>query len=176
MMSSTLAQRSRSRLPEEIALRFMRQNPPIDLDSLVEELNLPPVRYVPLDGGIAGQIERIGTGEDVTYQISINSSDPPARQRFTLAHEIAHYVKHRALLDRPVKDSALYRSHLPEPIEWEANRYAATLLMPLSAMRSLYKEGLRSSADFARRLNVSEQAAEIRLRGLRGSLELEFGP
>ena len=47
--------------------------------------------------------------------------------------------------------------------------------MPLSAMRQLWREGLRTPDEFAPRLQVSEEAARIRLDQLRGSLQLEFG-
>jgi hypothetical protein len=157
--------------PEEIAVRFMRSPPPIDLVGLARELGIR-VRYEDL-GSDAGKIARIEGDDGPRYEITINSQDGEARQRFTLAHEIAHYVKHRHLLDRgAVSDNALYRSHLPEPIEWEANRYAAQLLMPLSAMQQAWREGSRTASDFARRLNVSEQAAQIRFDQLKGTLAL----
>ena len=57
-------------------------------------------------------------------------------------------------------------------MEWEANRYAAQLLMPLSAMKKLWIEGVRIPFQVARRLGVSEQAAAIRIDQLRGTLDL----
>ena len=157
--------------PEEIAVRYMRMPPPIDLEGLAAELGIR-IRYEDL-GRDAGKIERIEGSEGARYEITINSRDSDARQRFTMAHELAHYIKHRHLLENgALADNAMYRSHLPEPVEWEANRYAAQLLMPLSAMQQAWREGSRTPVAIARRLNVSEQAAQIRFDQLKGTLAL----
>ena len=58
-------------------------------------------------------------------------------------------------------------------MEWEANRYAAQLLMPLSAMRKLWQKGIQTAGAMASRLGVSEAAAEIRLGQLRGTFEID---
>ena len=115
----------------------------------------------------------VGSGSDAEFIITLNSSDSPNRKRFTLAHELAHFIKHRKQLEAgSIIDNALYRSLLPEPMEWEANRYAAQLLMPLSAMKKLWIDGVRTASGMAVRLGVSEQAAEIRIGQLKGTLDL----
>lgn len=70
-------------------------------------------------------------GENGT--ILLNISDAAGRKRFTLAHEIGHYVlKH----DRPSVSTELYRGrgapYNPKD-EREANQFAARLLMPTQA-------------------------------------------
>lgn len=161
-----------ARRPDDVALSYMRASPPTDLMGLAADLGIR-IRYEPL-GDLAGKIERIAAGTNQQqFIITLNSEHAENRQRFTLAHEIAHFIKHRKQLEAgDIVDNALYRSLLPEPMEWEANRYAAQLLMPLSAMQSLWKEGLREPADYAKRMGVSEQAAEIRLGQLIGTLSL----
>ena len=157
--------------PETVALAYMRRPPPIDVEGLARQLGLRVVRQ-PL-GEMSGKIERVMDGGIPAYVVTLNDEHPKVRQRFTLAHEIAHFVKHRHKLEQGgISDNALYRSLLPELMEVEANQYAAQLLMPLSAMRTIWSEGARTSAEFARRLDVSEPAASIRLEQLRGSLEL----
>ena len=44
--------------------------------------------------------------------------------------------------------------------------------MPLSAMQQAWREGSRTPVAIARRLNVSEQAAQIRFDQLKGTLAL----
>ena len=170
-MSTRLPALNRAR-PEDIALRFMRESPPTDLLGLVASLGIR-LKHEQM-GDTAGKIKLVKTsGADPFYQITLNSNHSLNRQRFTLAHELAHFMKHRAHLEAgEIVDNALYRSLLPDPMEWEANRYAAQLLMPLTAMQKLWREGLRSAGDFANRLGVSEQAAEIRLDQLQGTLAL----
>jgi Zn-dependent peptidase ImmA (M78 family) len=155
--------------PDAIALDYMRKSPPTDLMGLARDLGLR-INYADLDS-VAGMIEMVRSERGPEFMITINKTDNGNRQRFTLAHEIAHFIKHRKQLEGgDIIDNAMYRSLLPEPMEWEANRYAAQLLMPLSAMKKLWNEGLRDPAVIATRLGVSEQAAKIRIDQLRGSL------
>jgi Zn-dependent peptidase ImmA (M78 family) len=78
---------------------------------------------MPLD--VAGKIVRVDAGSPSGYSIYINSSDPPRRQRFTLAHEIDHFVRHRDLLGDGLIDDGMYRSKLGAEYERRANRLAA---------------------------------------------------
>lgn len=159
--------------PEDIALRFMRASPPTDLLGLAAALGIR-LEYDENLGETAGMIERVtGEASGPFYRITLNSKHSPNRQRFTLAHELAHYMKHRQQIEAGrIVDNALYRSLLPDPMEWEANRYAAQLLMPLSAMQKLWKAGMQTAEVIAPQLGVSVQAAEIRLGQLRGTLAL----
>ncbi|HCM3005245.1 TPA: ImmA/IrrE family metallo-endopeptidase, partial [Klebsiella pneumoniae] len=52
------------------------------------------------------------------------------RQRFTLAHEIAHFLLHRDRIGDGITDDILYRSKLSDFMEVQANRLAADILMP----------------------------------------------
>jgi Zn-dependent peptidase ImmA (M78 family) len=155
--------------PDAIALEYMRKSPPIDLMGLARDLGLRII-YADL-GDIAGKIEMVRSDPGPEFTISINAADNINRQRFTLAHEIAHFIKHRKQLEAGnIIDNATYRSLLPEPMEWEANRYAAQLLMPLSAMRKLWGDGIRDAGAIAIRLGVSDQAAKIRVQQIQGTL------
>lgn len=159
------------RRPDDVALSYMRASPPTDLMGLAADLGIV-IDYADM-GDISGKIERVLDDEKHSFVITLNSNHAPTRQRFTLAHEIAHFIKHRKQLEAGgIVDNALYRSLLPEPMEWEANRYAAQLLMPLSAMQKLWAAGVKSPSLLALHLGVSEQAAEIRLAQLKGTLSL----
>ena len=158
--------------PDAVALDYMRKSPPTDLMGLASDLGIR-IEYAAL-GDFAGKIEMIRSEHGPPeFVITLNEADSGTRQRFTLAHEIAHFIKHRKQLEAGnIIDSSMYRSLLPDPMEWEANRYAAQLLMPLSAMKKLWIEGVRIPLQVARRLGVSEQAATIRIDQLRGTLDL----
>ncbi len=101
--------------------------------------------------------------------IGVNSSEAPVRQRFTIAHEIAHFVLHPrkdAFVDYR-RDRAANESRSPR--EREADMFAAALLMPrttlLKDVKKLSKEGATETiADtLAARYGVSEEAMRIRL-------------
>lgn len=85
------------------------------------------------------------------------------RQRFTMAHELAHIVFHGmapALLPP-------YREVTSEDrLESCCNYFAACLLMPRPWMKRAYAEGLQSVPDLARLFGVSWEAMHIRLEQL----------
>ena len=135
--------------------------PPIDLDGLARDLGLR-VAYQSLPHEILGKIER----QPPTYLITINSDDPVRRRRFTLAHELSHYLLHRDLIGDGIVDDGLYRSALSTAIERQANRYAAGLLMPAGLVRQAWRAGCTTPEAMSERFNVSAQSAQIRLRDL----------
>lgn len=140
------------------------QHTPVDLDAMAFELGLV-VERSPLATNIAGKLIRDESAR-AGYRIVINSNDAPRRQRFTFAHELAHFMLHRDLVDEVV-DNALYRSpNLGNDMERQADRFAAQLLLPAQEVRRAYKE-TKALAALAERFNVSDTALRIRLRELR---------
>lgn len=92
--------------------------------------------------------------------ILVNCRRHKARRRFTIAHEIGHYLLHRDLqpcfLCRPQAGGALER---------EANQFAADLLMPAEACEE-WIASLRPSKEAAEHFGVSVAAWESRVRQL----------
>jgi hypothetical protein len=93
--------------------------------------------------------------------------DSSGRGRFTLAHEIAHWVCHcppgapsPTMLCRPSTVTAE-----GDPLEREANVFAADLLMPAEAVTAALAGGARPEA-IAAALGVSEIALAWRLFNL----------
>jgi Zn-dependent peptidase ImmA (M78 family) len=112
------------------------------------------------------------TGE---AHIAVNRQHPRARQRFTLAHEFGHLaMRHH---QHPTRDLSFLNQRLrdPEAIAWdpadpmevEANQFAAELLMP-SALFRKDCERTASARRLAARYEVSEEAASWRIRALGG--------
>ena len=63
-------------------------------------------------------------------------------KRFTLAHEIGHYVLHHELImhrDRPMNGAERVSPERPK-IEREADQFAAALLMPEKRVRTIFAE------------------------------------
>lgn len=100
--------------------------PPIRLPELARALGVP-IKAATLGPGISGEIRPDG-GEG--FVIRINRHDPAKRQRFTVAHELAHYLLHRSEIGTGIEDDVLYRSELSDRREQQANRLAADILMP----------------------------------------------
>ncbi len=137
------------------------------LGKLAAELGIS-VKISALDRGKSGKIEC----KDGAYTIKINRYETRERQRFTLAHEIAHFLLHRDKFVTDdygeIYDNVLYRSGQPEEIEHEVNRLAADLIMPIDPVHSDVEEaGVPVSDEVIERLArewcVSKAAMEIRL-------------
>lgn len=150
--------------------RFISEYP-VKLGEMAKALGVSNVKIASMRPGVSGQISR----EDGEYVIRVNRNEARERQRFTIAHELAHFLLHRHIIDSQpdgITDNVLYRSGAPERIEYEANRLAAELVMPLRLVEE------RLKADFggvvtettierlAERFQVSKAAMEIRLSTL----------
>lgn len=148
-----------SRSPSAI-VRDYTGDVPVDLNAMADAMGLPVSYKSNFPPNVSGKIAR-SRMSPCGFVIEINANDPPNRQRFTLAHEIAHYVLHRDLINSLV-DDALYRSNLSNVLERQANQYAAKLLLPAQAVVRARKNqaDLRS---LARLFQVSEKAMGIRL-------------
>ncbi|WP_252106370.1 MULTISPECIES: ImmA/IrrE family metallo-endopeptidase [unclassified Halomonas] len=137
---------------------------PVKLGVIAKEFGLE-VKTATLPPNISGEIKE----KDGRIFIRVNRHDVKARQRFTLAHEIAHFLLHRHLLKDGIQDDALYRSKQSDKVEAEANRLAADILMPLKASLELIKEksdlfkGDILYEEVANEMGVSTTALKIRL-------------
>jgi len=115
------------------------------------------------DPNIAGQV--ISSNEEKS--IYLNASDSYERQRFTLAHEIGHVVLHHPENEEDEYRMVDYRGRNQtfDPKEWEANIFAANILMPEEKTKQIWEQ-LNDVDDFARYFEVSRSAAAIRLNDL----------
>lgn len=139
------------------------QSVPVNLESLIRELGIELDKKADLPADIAGQIELLPDGR---YKISVNKADHYFRQRFTMAHELGHFVFHKDLIGSGITDNRLYRSTNPkitEKHEVEANRFAASLLMPYRHVLRDYEEMERDIEKLATKWKVSPKAMKIRL-------------
>lgn len=140
---------------------------PVKLGAIAERLGVK-VLLSTLPRGTSGQIGK----ENNTFVIRINRHEAKHRQRFTLAHELAHYLLHRDRIeaDGEWSENVLLRApNQPIQIEYEANRLASDLVIPshlLERAASEYAGPITSEVieDLARRFGVSAAAMEIKLQ------------
>jgi Zn-dependent peptidase ImmA (M78 family) len=101
-------------------------------------------------------------------EIWVNETDVPGRRRFTVAHEIGHWIC-QALAGRP---AAVYcraedvSESADRAIEREANVFAAELLMPEELVREEFPR-CATRAELCLRFGVSAEAMGWRLYNLR---------
>ncbi len=145
-----------------------RTSAPVDVSGLAQALGLTVWEDDGLPEGISGKIcKDTENGGSAGFSIIVRASDPFVRRRFTVAHEIAHFVLHRERIGDSLTDDALYRSGLTSREEVDANRYAAEILMPRQLIGRYIKEyGSSDPSILAPIFKVSEQAMRIRLGSL----------
>ncbi len=133
----------------------------IDLEAIAYHFGAL-VRYQPLDG-CAARI--VGTAERAIITVDEDSSEQ--RQRFSLGHELGHWLWDRGTIAQLCDGSELRASRQHgDTREARANRFAAELLMPKSLFHSAARgmpmtfESVRYLADMFR---TSLTATAIRL-------------
>ena len=67
--------------------------------------------------------------------VLVNRNDSVAHQRFTIAHEIAHYIFDYDERTQPTYYKSYLTTETESDVEWRANRFAAELLMPVQRFR-----------------------------------------
>ncbi|WP_196588042.1 ImmA/IrrE family metallo-endopeptidase [Aliivibrio fischeri] len=154
----------------ETVLDYMKANMPVDLRKLCNDLDIE-LSYVTMDDDISGEIE---CRKDGSFAINVNKNHHPNRQRFTIAHELGHFIHHRSLIGDGIDDNKAYRSvnqgkyfnqNISIAHEREANTFAASLLMPKEMVAKCKHEHM-STIDMAEYFKVSQAAMSYRLQGL----------
>ena len=127
---------------------------PISTSGLCRQMGID-VKYddkVHLDDGCGGMALKKGR----RHVIVVRRSDPPQRQRFTIAHELGHIlfgdVGRFKLVNREP-------SMQDNPVETQANVFASRLLAPACV---LWGVGAKSAEDIAKLCDISETAAAFR--------------
>jgi len=148
-------------------IRKHQKSAPVQVVPIAEALGLAVYRTSDWSDETSGMITRdADRGGNSGFAIYVNAKHSEVRRRFTIAHEIAHFVLHRDLVGDGITEDALYRSGFSSAVEREANGLAAEILMPRHLVRECFAAGLRDAAALATKFNVSRQAMEYRLANL----------
>jgi Zn-dependent peptidase ImmA (M78 family) len=143
-----------------VNLYMSTHEPPMNVVGLANQLGIR-VYDAAWPNNISGKIQKDREkGGSSGFAIFVNKEHPATRKRFTIAHEIAHYVLHEDQIGDGVFDDALYRSGLSNKTEQQANGLAADILMPWI---QLNKHIDKSLPELAAMFNVSEEAMKHRL-------------
>ena len=169
---------------------------PVPLDRFFTELAISHVAASPLTVGKVADLLRADglpvddIGDPVTPlagflffagrvgKAFVNAADILPRRRFTAAHELGHFVLHREVMKRfrlDTDQTLLETDVAADPMEADANRFAAELLMPEEVIRARADE-LRAkyracprlvlAYRLASELLVSREAMRYRLKNL----------
>ena len=137
-----------------------QESTPVDVIQLAKDCGLKVFKVANWPDDLSGLIKKGETGQ---YEIYFNADHSEQRQRFTVAHELAHFILHRPLIGDGLVDDAMYRSGLSNGVESEANALAADILMPRALVMELRKKPEHTAYTLAEKFNVSQSAMDIRL-------------
>ena len=152
----------RTRFCEKKAEELLRDAditvPPVDVNGLAEPLFL---QIVHSDTGEHGGRALLERGE-----IHVNASESPAGQRFSIGHEICHYLLHPdgfVFSAHEDPESELFAEDPASELEREADYFSGVLLVPPRWLRKDVDAGLMP-AELASRYQVSQEVIFIALK------------
>lgn len=161
---------------EEFCKKHNIKSYPVDILKICKDLDIV-VCSQNLEHGVSGLIliskDKIREYDNFKKVIVVNAKDSNSRKRFTIAHELGHYILHKT-------DEMDYYAHRENnadscsPKEIEANSFASEILMPAHLVNNVLENYGLKEAGFSdemiscisREFFVSQAAAEVRLTKL----------
>ena len=161
--------------PERAAQQLLKaigSSVPVDVYEVAQHLGIE-VYDQELEDSVSGML----VIEDDHAIIGVNAAHPAHRKRFTIAHEIAHFILHRSASSVFIDGSSVFyrdesSSEGSRAQEIEANAFAAELLMPAGVIKARLNNQPVDVFDdlllhqLATEYHVSAQALTIRLTRL----------
>lgn len=144
----------------------------IDVIKIAESLGL---RVMSVDFKNDGSANIVYNNDSEQFIIYVNSKQKKERQRFSIAHEIAHYLLHKNEIKEKGKVDRIGYDSLSNEQEREADKLAAQILIPentikkkLSELRHQENEIIKSNTviELASYFKVSIAVIAIKLREL----------
>ena len=166
---------NKDQLRQQARALLARQNitaPPVPIERIAKAMDVA-IRYAPLEEELSG----MAFIKDGLRVIAVNALHHPNRQRFTIAHELAHHVLHADVLTRGVHvDKIILKRGVlaaggTDDIEVQANTFASELLIPEYLITSIVEHSVDLNDEtrvlaLARRFKVSVAALQFRLAAL----------
>lgn len=147
---------------------------PVPIKSVIKALNIAINPY-----DLGGDVSGVLVIDEDNFKIGYNSTESYVRQRFTLAHELGHFILHKNENQKVFVDTVTYMFRKANSrtkdykIEMEANKFAAAILMPSALLKEKMKildDGFINDHDLiielAKLFKVSQIAMTFRLNNL----------
>jgi Zn-dependent peptidase ImmA (M78 family) len=155
--------RTRREIEEKVAELLSKHSigeAPVRVEMLARAEGLQIIESA-FDGDVSGALLR----SSGVAAIAVNSRQPPNRKRFTIAHELAHYLLAHTTEDHVDWQFSILRrdeksSDASDVREIEANAFAANLLMPKDFLRA----DLRRYTNFRGEVELGEAARQTLAR------------
>lgn len=112
---------------------------PVDVEKIANALGINVIKET-LPEKVSGILEKNKANN--TFTIRVEEREKYERQRFIIAHEIAHFMLHQHLIDDKIIDNRLLMSAtVEEEAEKEASNLAGEILMPYDTLLPKMREG-----------------------------------
>ncbi len=165
-----MALKPRYTLANKIAQKLLKDSkvdfPPVPVKELLNYLN---INYLPYDFP-EKKVSAVLMKDNDLIVVGVNKNHPTNRQRFSIAHEIGHYMLGHhvdSILDPAEVADGMFDTTCENAFqEQEANHFASELLMPSLAIKDDFKS-TKDAKSLAKKYDISEQAMWIRLLKLK---------
>jgi len=134
----------------------------LNIEEVIKAFPDIELRDEPMQSNYSGYFRN----ENGKWIIGVNKLHHINRKRYTLAHELGHYILHK---DKNVDivDTTFFRNNETDSIEYLANEFAAKLLMPEDTVRYLVdNKGVKNIGELAEKFGVSASAMKYRIISL----------
>ena len=148
---------SHSKHIEKLTLQVLKSigctNPPVPIEKIPEKFELEVVEF-PFHSEVSGLLKK------EQGVIGVNKGQHPVRRRFTIAHELGHFLLGHEMGKDEMVDNTFDRPHSQEQ---EANIFASYILMPGDWVKESKKKHGLDLEKLSKEYEVSKQAMTIRL-------------
>lgn len=173
----TLANRQGIWSVAELVRQCLKLTTPVTLEALMAAIKAIGGQCISISspstekGDIDAYIDTANRNDGVNFRIEYADWKPQTRILFSIAHELGHLFLHLLEGTGTIKpEKTLYRDLQASSQEWEANEFAAALLMPASEFIDEYDKLCQEHGngnrdiitEIANHFNVSTQAATVR--------------
>ncbi len=148
---------------QKILIEFGIYNPPVPIEEIVDKLGIK-VSFAPSNDYSGILIRKKGQ-----TLMGINSNEPEARKRFSIAHELGHFLFSKKSVSVDYRIS----NYVEKPEEEKhADSFAANILMPRRWVSRDFEKISRGTitqnnlTDLAKKYKVSPDAMKFRLANI----------
>ncbi|HVX00720.1 MAG TPA: ImmA/IrrE family metallo-endopeptidase [Candidatus Babeliaceae bacterium] len=140
---------------------------PVPVLAIAEELGLPVFDTFELDKETTGMLIKDKDNKYNSksgYAIFVNASHPICRKRFTIAIEIAHYIRHKEAIRDGIAHDMTYNSYLSDRAASIAHSLAYDILMPWTLLNHYVNKGISAPKKMAKLFQVPVMFMANRLK------------
>ncbi|WP_321413050.1 ImmA/IrrE family metallo-endopeptidase [uncultured Desulfobacter sp.] len=137
----------------------------VDIERIVENEGIILEKDFEMESSKSGSLSK--DKKQDKWVIKVNGKHHVKRQRFTIAHEFAHYCLHKDEQGSFVDEEIYFRKDHESSIEYNADVFASEILMPKVLFDKAIKEdNIKKIKELSDKFNVSTMAITIRAEKL----------